>query len=115
MWSRGEHDKMLFRFLGQTADQMIPLLLRLRGPRRPRACMCLTHNNQFRALFDEDIAARVGFDKIHADNLIRVELVDAGIAVNLAVKAGTGIRADNYSINVELLTNLGLPLLAKVR
>ena len=73
--SGGEQDEMLIRFAGNTADKVVALLLTVRCAGRACAGMGLINDDQFRALFDEDISPVVGLDKIDADDLIGVIIV----------------------------------------
>jgi hypothetical protein len=46
--------------------------------------------------------------------LIRIVLIHTGIALNLAIQASLSARADYYCIQIKLITDLFLPLLAEV-
>lgn len=110
-----EQDNLLVRLLGDAADQVIPLLLAGRRACRPGASVGLVHDHQFGALLNEDITASVRLDEVDADDLKRIEVVNAGVALNLPVEAGLGVRPDDDRFQVEFVANLGLPLLAQVR
>ena len=112
--SGGEQDEMLIRFAGNTADKVVALLLTVRCAGRACAGMGLINDDQFRALFDEDISPVVGLDKIDADDLIGVIIVNAGVALDLPVEAGLGVGADDDGFYVKLVSDLRLPLFAEV-
>src|SRR5688572_19207774 len=77
--------------------------------------MRFVHDDQLRALLDKYIAPSLRLNKIDADHLIGVVVIDAGIPLNLPVEARLGVRADDDRVDIELCSNLRLPLLAEVR
>lgn len=96
------------------ADEVIALLLGSGGPGGACACVRFVDDHQFRALLDENVAPHVRLDEVHADDLIGVIVVDARIALNLAVEPCLGVRANNDRLDVELRADLLLPLVAEV-
>ena len=71
-------------------------------------------DNEFGALLQEHVASDVRLNEIDADDLERVVVVDAGIALDLAVKPGLSIGTDDDRLDVELRSDLLLPLFAEV-
>ena len=114
MRSGREQDQVLSGFGGYAADQVVALLLRGGGAGGPGAGVGLIDDHQFGALLDEDVAADVGLDEVDADDLEGVVVVDAGVALNLAVETRLGIRADDDGLDVEFGADLFLPLFAEV-
>ena len=111
----GEQDELLAGLSGDAADEMVALLLAGGGARRSGARVGLVHDHQFRTLLDEDIAARLGFDEVDADDLVGVVVVNAGVALDLPVEARLRVGADDDGLEVELVADFLLPLLAEVR
>ena len=77
--------------------------------------MSLVDDDQLRALLDKDIPPVIGLDEVDADDLKGVVVIDAGVPLDLPVKSGLGVGADDDRLQVKLIPNLVLPLLAKVR
>jgi hypothetical protein len=95
--------------------KVIALLLAVGRAGRSGAGMRFIDDHQFRALLDENIAPGVGLDEVDADDLDRVVVVDAGIALNLAIQSRLGVGADDDGFDIQLGANFGLPLLAQMR
>ena len=110
-----EQDELLPGFFRDAADQVIALLLARRGTCRTGVGMRLIDDHQFRALFDKHVAPCIGLDEVYADDLIRVVVIDAGVALNLAIQPRLGIGADDDGFYIQLGANLGLPLFAQMR
>ena len=111
----GQKNQLLIRFFGNAAEQVIALLLTGRRAGGPGTGVRFIDDDQFRTLFDEDIAPDIGLDEVDADDLVGIVVVDAGIALNLPVQARLGVGADDDRFQVELGANLRLPLFAQVR
>ena len=105
---------MLTRLGRDPADEVIALLLGSGGPGGPRACVRFVDDHQLGALLDEDVAPDVRLDEVDADDLIGVIVVDARIALDLAVEPCLGVRANDDRLDVELRADLLLPLVAEV-
>ena len=112
---RREHDQVLTGFGGYPADEVVALLLRGGSSGGARAGVGFIDDDEFGALLDEDVAADVGLDEIDADDLERVVIVNAGVALDLAVETGLGIGTDDDGLDVELGADFLLPLFAEVR
>ena len=102
-------------FARDAADEMVALLLGGGGTGGPRAGVRFIDDDQFRALLDEDIPARVGLDEVDADDLVRVIVVDAGVALDLAVEPRLSVGTNDDGFDVELVADFLLPLLAEMR
>ena len=111
---RREHDQVLTGFGGDPADEVVALLLRGGGSGGARAGVGFIDDDEFGALLDEDVAADVGLDEIDADDLERVVVVNAGVALDLAVETGLGVGTDDDGFDVELGADFFLPLFAEV-
>ena len=57
------------------------------------------------------VLSRILFYEINANDLIRVEIVNALVALYLPIKTGLSVRPDDHRFNVELRPNLFLPLI----
>ena len=82
-----QQKQMLLWFSREPTDQMVALLLCLRCSGRTGARMRFIDDHQFRALFDEDIAPYVRLDEVDADDLVRIEIVNARVSLDLPIKA----------------------------
>src|SRR5215475_7142091 len=91
----GEQDELLARLACDVADEVVALLLAGGSPGRADAGVDFVHDHQFWTLLDEHLSARVSFDKVDADNLIRVVVIHASVALDLAVEARLGVRPDD--------------------
>ena len=111
----GQQRQVLPRLRGDPADEVVALLLGGRGPGRAGAGVRLVDDDQLGALLDEHIPPDIGLDEIDTDDLVRVVVVDARIALDLPVESGLGVRADDDRLDIELRADLFLPLLAEVR
>ena len=110
-----EHHEALLGVGRESAQKVIPLLLLLRGSLGPGACVGLVHDHKLGSLLHEHVAAVGGFDVVDADDLVGVVVVDARVALDLAVEPGLRARTDDHGLDVELVADLLLPLVAEVR
>src|SRR6266545_2577143 len=111
---RGEKNDLQTGLLRDAANKMVALLLASRGPRRSGAGVNFVHDQQLRTLLDENIAASLRFDEVDADDLIGIIVVNAGVALDLAVETSLRVRSDDHGFKVEFVPNLILPLFTKV-
>jgi hypothetical protein len=108
---RQQH-QMPIGLLRQRLHQAVPLLLFLFVRVAGGAAVRLVHDDELRRIEEKAMAVALALDEVNADHLHGVMLVDAlrDAAFELADRPG----ADDHCLQVELLGQLPLPLIAQV-
>ena len=68
--------------------------------------MRFIYDDEFRALFHEDIPANIRLDEVNADDLKGIVIVDTRVTLDSAVKTSLSIRPNNDRLNVQLGADL---------
>ena len=109
-----EQDEVLFRLRREATQEVVALLLARRRTGRTSTGVGFIDNHQLGSLLDEQIAATIRLHIINTNNLVGVVVVDTRIALDLAVEARLRTRANDHRLDIELLADLALPLVAEV-
>ncbi len=83
--------------------------------RRKSAGVGFIHNHQLRTGADKLVAATAGFDIFRGDNDIGMQVKQRLTDSSVSFQASNSTGENQFSLNVELLRQLRLPLLGQVR
>ena len=101
---------------GEVPYQRVPLVLRSNpAASRPRRRMRLVHDDEVRGIVQEPLPVPVRLDEIDAGHQVTIVLVQGDIASReTTLQSSDAGRLDDCCIDVELRSQLLLPLLAQV-
>ena len=109
---RGEHDEVPRRVVGQSPEQLVPLMPALAGR---SARVRLVDDHEVGARLEEVVAPLRGLDVVETDDRVRVHREDADARWNAPFQASRAPGGDGRGADVEADVELGDPLVHEMR